>query len=291
VSPRARGLLWVSVAYVVSTVVAGALYLILHSLAPLLRVLIADLAATVVIFGFSRAFNNSSVYDAYWSVYPLVLAPTLLASAIFSDASGSTARKVVVTLLVSAWAIRLTFNWVRGWPGFHHEDWRYVDLRAKTGGTYWIASFFGLHLFPTLLTFAGTLAFFPIFLTGRDQWNAIDLIAIAVTASAVVLEATADQQLYKFRKSGGGRIMDRGVWAYCRHPNYLGEISFWWGLFLFSLASDASALYPLIGPVAITLLFAFFSIPMLDKRSIERRAGYAEHMARLPALIPRFWRS
>ncbi|MBI5546954.1 MAG: DUF1295 domain-containing protein, partial [Deltaproteobacteria bacterium] len=86
-----------------------------------------------------------------------------------------------------------------------------------------------------------------------------------------------------------GEIVNTGLWKYSRHPNYFGEVSFWWGLWLFGVASDpASALWTLAGPVAMTGLFLFISVPMLDKRSLERRPGYAEHRRRVSALIPWF---
>jgi steroid 5-alpha reductase family enzyme len=82
--------------------------------------------------------------------------------------------------------------------------------------------------------------------------------------------------------------MDKGLWKYYRHPNYLGEVTFWWGLYLFALAAKPSYWWMVVGPIAITLLFVFVSIPMMDKRNLERRPGYAEHMKQVSAIIPWF---
>jgi steroid 5-alpha reductase family enzyme len=82
--------------------------------------------------------------------------------------------------------------------------------------------------------------------------------------------------------------MNKGLWRYSRHPNYFGEVSFWWGLYFFGLAANASYWWTIAGPIAITLLFLFISIPMMDKRSKERRPEYAEHMKKISALVP--WR-
>jgi steroid 5-alpha reductase family enzyme len=105
-----------------------------------------------------------------------------------------------------------------------------------------------------------------------------------------VIEATADAQLHRFCQARKpGEIMSRGLWAYSRHPNYFGEISFWWGLWLFGLAADpGSALWTLAGPAAITALFVFVSVPLIDKRSLARRPGYAEHSKRISAIVPWF---
>ena len=82
--------------------------------------------------------------------------------------------------------------------------------------------------------------------------------------------------------------MTTGLWAYSRHPNYFGEIMFWWGLFIFALAADSCYWWTIAGPLVITILFLFISIPMMDKRSLGRRPGYEEHMERVSALIPWF---
>jgi steroid 5-alpha reductase family enzyme len=78
-----------------------------------------------------------------------------------------------------------------------------------------------------------------------------------------------------------------GLWRYSRHPNYLGEILFWWGLWLFGLAAAPDWWWTVIGPITMVLLFVFVSVPMMDRRSTARRPGYVRHMRRVPALFPR----
>ena len=104
-----------------------------------------------------------------------------------------------------------------------------------------------------------------------------------------LLEATADAQLRKFRLNDHtpGQIFADGLWSLCRHPNYLGEMLFWWGLFLFGFAADVSAWWMLVGPLSVTGLIAGISVRMIDQRSLARRPGYAEHMERIPAFFPR----
>ena len=113
-----------------------------------------------------------------------------------------------------------------------------------------------------------------------------------VTAGGIAIEAISDRQLHAFNESKQpGEIMARGLWAYSRHPNYFGEVSFWWGLFLFGLASSPQHIWPIAGALAILALFVLGSIPMLDRRSVTRRPEYAEHMKRVSALVPWFRRS
>lgn len=219
----------------------------------------------------------------------MVIAPALVASA----ASGvPVARQALVTALVLFWGARLTFNFARGWEGLRHEDWRYVAVREKAGRAYWVVSFVGIHAMPTLWVFLGCLSLIPALATGTRPLGLLDGVAAGVTAGAIALETVADEQLRSFRRSNPapGRTLEQGLWALSRHPNYLGEISFWWGLYLFALAADPSAWGCVAGPLSITLLFALVSVPMLDRRSLARRPGYAEHMARVPGILPRPWR-
>ena len=242
----------------------------------------ADVVATLVVYAFSIRLDNGSVYDPYWSVVPPLIALYWIGYA--SDAS--TVRQVVVTTLVFAWAIRLTYNWARGWPGLHHEDWRYVDLYKKA--PKWLISLTGIHLFPTIQVFLGCLALVPALAHGGARFGALDGIAMIVTGGAVLIELVADEQLRRFgRTKKSGEIMATGLWSWSRHPNYFGELSFWWGLFLFGLAANPSYWWTVVGPLAMTLMFHFASIPMLDQRSLERRPGYEEHMRRVSAVIPR----
>jgi len=249
---------------------------------PLAVVAVADLIGTVVIFAFSVAMRNSSTYDPYWSVVPPVIA------LYFLDGG---ARDWLVLALVSAWGLRLTFNWARGWPGMHHEDWRYVDIRRSTGRTYWPASFAGIHLFPTAQVYLACLALYPA-MTGERALGWLDAIALVVTGGAIAIEMIADEQLRAFvRRGQPGQTMESGLWRYSRHPNYFGEVSFWWGLWLFGVAARPQDWWwTLAGPVAITGMFLLASIPMLDKRSLERRPAYAERMQHVSALVPWFRR-
>jgi steroid 5-alpha reductase family enzyme len=195
---------------------------------------------------------------------------------------------VLVVALVVAWAVRLTWNWARGWPGLHHEDWRYGLLYERAPLPPWLTSLLGIHLFPTVQVWLGCLAFAPALGWGARPLGLLDALAVFVTGGAILLETVADEQMRAFaRTKQPGDVMTRGLWARSRHPNYLGEIGFWTGLALFGLAADPSWWWSLLGPVAMIVMFVTASIPMLDTRSIERRPGYADHMRRVPALLPR----
>jgi steroid 5-alpha reductase family enzyme len=277
-----------ALAYVIALCVAVLVVYSLGDRHPILIVLTADIAATLVIYVFARMFRNASFYDAYWSVAPLAIA--LYYTLVASSGDVVFIRQVVVVTLVFIWGIRLTLNWARQWRGLGHEDWRYANFRSKTKGWFWIVELMGIEMMPTVIVFLGCLSLYPALATGTNTFGVLDWIAIVITAGAIILETTADEQLRKFVKANPkpGKIMSKGLWAYSRHPNYLGEILFWWGLFLFALSADISYWWVVVGPVAMTLLFIFASIPMMDKRNLERKPGYKEHMKKVPALVPWF---
>ncbi len=260
---------------------------------PLLIAFLADLVATVVVFCFSVVFNNSSLYDSYWSVAPPFIACYWLMAAGIPQTLHP--RALVLLALILFWSVRLTFNWTRHWRGIEHEDWRYMRFRQRYANLYWPVSFTGIHLFPTLIVFLGCLALYPVMrLGGTDSspLGLLDIAALIVTLAAVIIEAAADRQLHRFVQGSGnqGRIMASGLWSRCRHPNYLGEISFWWGLFLFSLAADLRNWWTVVGAVSMSALFIGVSVPMMDRRLRERKPGYDRHMKEVPSLLPRLFR-
>jgi len=281
---RWRALVVVGYAYAGAGCVALAVGWLLRGQPPLLVAAAADLAATVVIFGFSVAFDNSSLYDPYWSLAPIPIALYWL-----SLSPGATGpRQLLALSLVCLWGLRLTGNWVARWRGLSDEDFRYAEIRAKTGRGYWPASFIGIHLMPTLWVFLGLLPLFPVLSgTGRPL-GFVDLAASIVTAGAIAIEGISDLQLRRFLRTRAdpSDVLQTGLWGLCRHPNYLGEVLFWWGLYLFGLAADPAWFWSGIGAISITVLFVAVSIPWMDRRMLSRHPKWVDRMSTAPALIP-----
>ena len=287
--PLSRARLLIVIAYVVAGVAAVVAGMLAKGHDAIVVAAIADAVATIAIFAFSVAYDNSSFYDPYWSVIPPFLGLYWLADAA-DDAS--VARQVLALGLCTAWGIRLTYNWTRGWTGLGHEDWRYVDFRHKTGRFYWLVSFLGIHFFPTVEVFAASLSLHAALTAGGRPLNALDGLATIVTAIAIAIEAIADNQLREFVLSPAkkpGQVMSTGLWAYSRHPNYFGELLFWWGLFLFGMAANPESWrLTLWGPLAITIMFFFISVPLMEKRQLERRPHFAENIRTTSMIIPWF---
>ncbi len=147
------------------------------------------------------------------------------------------------------WAVRLTGNWLRRWRGLADEDWRYAGYR-RLGAGYWPVSFLGFHLMPTVIVFIACVPMsFSLASTARSL-GLLDAAAIVITAAAIAMESVADQQLRRFMTSPRAPrdILDSGLWALSRHPNYFGEVLFWWGIWLFGVAAHPSSWWTIAGP-------------------------------------------
>lgn len=281
---RARSLLLITVAYLVAIAVAWMwLWAGPDTGSLLLDTLLADLIGTAVIFGFSRAYRNSSVYDAYWSVAP----PLLFVYWWLHAEDPDVFRAVLIAIVVAVWSIRLTSNWLVGFPGLDHEDWRYEMIRSNAGRAAILADLFAIHVIPTLQVFLGMVPVYIALTTPGPGWVWLTVIAGVVGLAAVALEAVADRQMRTFRIDHPGQVMVRGVWAWSRHPNYFGELGFWISLALFGVAASPSdAWWLFAGAVGMLAMFLGASIPWMEQRSRERRPDYDEQTRGISALVP-----
>jgi steroid 5-alpha reductase family enzyme len=280
VKSKIAGQLFVVAAYLVALAAALAVAAPFGARHPILAAAAGDLAATFVVFAASVLLDNSSVYDPYWSVAPPIVAAYW--------AGGELGlRQILLVGLILAWSVRLTANWARRWRGPADEDFRYREIRGKTGRGYWPASFVSIHLMPTIWVFLGLLPIYPT-LAQTKGFGILDVFACLVTAVAIAIEAIADRQLRRFLRSphAPGAVLESGLWARCRHPNYLGEVTFWWGLFLFGVAAAPGWAWTVVGPLSITILFVFISVPWMDRHMLAGHSGWSEHARDLPALLP-----
>lgn len=280
---KLRGLILVKIVYIMALLAGYATTLYFDDWSPLWKAAIGDVAATIVVFLFSHVTRNASLYDPFWSVVPMWLVAYWLFE--FGISHLHFADWIMIFLLV-AWGSRLTLNWWTGWPGMHHQDWRYVDLKKQNGNLYWLVNLTGIHLFPTVLVFMGCLPMYAIIEGGSPQFSlGIMSIAIIITAGAIILEGVADwQRRTRFRQPEGA-VYRSGLWSVSRHPNYLGEILFWVGLFVAALAHGTENYWTGIGALSMIILFVFISIPMMEKRQLIKD-GYRQYQDEVAVLIP-----
>ena len=283
---RGASLLRVTIVYVVA-VAAGLAWLLWGPATDHLWLdgLIADLLASLVVFAGRRIFRNPSVYDPYWSVIPPLLAFYWWVTA---DAGVNDVRWWLMMAVLLAWAVRLTANWVRTFPGMHHEDWRYPMVRDRAGRLGMVADLMGIHVFPTLVVFAGLIPVYVVATRAGEPLGWLDFLAFAVGLAALALETVADAQMHRFLATRTpGQVMDSGVWSWSRHPNYVGECGIWLSMGLFGLAAWPGAWWVLAGAVAMVTMFQVVSIPMMEGRSLERRPGYHLVVRRVSRFLPR----
>jgi steroid 5-alpha reductase family enzyme len=245
------------------------------------RVLIADVAATLFVYLVSLPLGNASVYDPYWSVAPVVILP--LAIGQFGVWNSGT---ILLLLCVSYWGVRLTANWAYTFQGYSHQDWRYSMLREKSGALYPLVSLFGIMLFPTMVVYVCTLPALHYIQVGGV--NLFTCLGFALCLSAATLQLVADIQLHRFQKQANNRgaIIRSGVWRHARHPNYLGEILMWWGVYLVMLSVLPSLWLLGIGALVNTLMFLFISIPMAETRMAGYKEGFDRYVAETNRLLP-----
>ena len=243
-----------------------------------LDLLISDTAATLFVFLFSLIFRNASVYDPYWSVQP----PVILIA--YSFANGFSPLTVLLLLSVFFWGIRLTGNWVRTFRSLEKQDWRYDLLKEQTGRFYFWINLIGIHMVPTLVVYACVLpAAYAI--RAEAALNPLSALFGALSFGAVILEAAADRQMRRFREQHAGALIRTGLWKYSRHPNYLGEILYWWCVAGCAVCAAPQFWPTLLGAAANTVLFLTVSIPMADRRQ-SSKPGFDSYLAGTRMLLP-----
>jgi steroid 5-alpha reductase family enzyme len=266
----------------------GSLMIGRHYLSPLWNMLVADIAATLVIWCLSIILRNASMYDAYWSVIPIAIVYYWIKE---YSTEGWHYKNILLMAAVSYWGIRLTYNWARGWSGLGHQDWRYKMLEDKNPKLYWLTNLGGIHLFPTVVVY---LCLIPVyFLVKYPDCNFILLIGFLISVLGTTIEFISDEQMRRFRKTAAkSEYIDWGLWKYSRHPNYFGEISFWAGLLIMSVGVVGFTFWWTVSGLAvITAMFLFVSIPMMEERSLKARPHYNEQIKRVSVLIPWFRKS
>ena len=270
--PKGRSIALITAIYVLAGV-AGVLFfnqLTALSVAPLWALLWADVLATVIVWLFGLLYENVSVYDPYWSVFPPVV---FLLWAFYTH----TWSVPMILLLVATWywGWRLTRNWVLTFKGIGHEDWRYSQYRSKHPLLFHLINLFGLNMMPTLVVFMAMLPALMLYNTSITA-NLLTWLGFLICLAAPTIQLIADKQIHNFRATHPGQYCNVGLWKHGRHPNYFGEILFWWGMWVM-YASLTGFDWLICGPVVMTALFVCISIPLMEKRQLKNKPGYAEY--------------
>lgn len=280
---KTKDLIIVGFLYIIAFVIAYLVYRFLTLDDVMVKLLIADLAAMLFIYVMSLILNNASLYDPYWSVIP----PVFLIFVFIESGKTLTLPHFMMMFAMSFWGVRLTYNWMKGWHGFNEVDWRYLMIRDKAPKLYFLTNFLAIQLFPTLIVFAQLMVGIKI-LTLNPNFNLVFTIGFLLMILATLIQYVSDEQMRQFRKAhiGEKKCIDEGLWRLSRHPNYFGEVTVWWGLYvmLFGLTYQVD-LY-ILAPLSMTLLFVFISIPMMEKKILKTRPEYKLYQEQVSMLVP-----
>ena len=224
--------------------------------------------------------RDVSLVDRMWS---LMIAAPAIAYAWVLDPPWNL-RTVGMSLLLAFWAVRLAaYVSRRNWG--HGEDRRYQAIRARNEPNFPIKSLYLVFVLQAVLAWLISTPLLAVFTYDRGTtW--LDIAGLAIVLFGVVFEAVADQQLARFKAdpANRGKVMDRGVWRYTRHPNYFGEFCAWWGFFVMALPLGPwSFVSPLIMSV---LLLKVSGVALLEKDIGERRPAYRDYILRTNAFFP-----
>lgn len=247
---------------------------------PLAQALLLALTLETVAWLVSLVRRDAGVADVLWG-------PAFAALAWLHVARGEAAdpRGLLVAALVTAWGLRLGVHIAVRGRG-RGEDPRYGAMRRTHGSRFWWVSLFTVFWLQGLILWTVALPLYTAQAGGAFWWP--DALALACVVVGFGFEAVGDWQLQRFRAdpANRGRVMDRGLWRYTRHPNYFGDALLWWGIFLFAAATRAGWV-TIVSPVLMTfLLLRVSGVTLLERGMAETRPGYADYVRRTNAFFP-----
>ncbi len=260
----------------------------MSDLSVLLLAVLTIAAAQAITAVIARRADRVSVVDVTWGLgFVAVAAVTALAG------DGTGWRRTLLVLLVGFWGLRLGWHIWTKHRGHRGEDPRYAEL---LGGRSVRGPGFGVAVRKVFLVqgFAMLVVSLPVLagMTSPIRWTWVVVAGAIVWVIGVFFETVGDAQLAAYKKNPDrGPVMDTGLWALTRHPNYFGDACLWWGIWLIGgLASGwITGLLTVIGPIMMTYFLAFATGARLLEKTMMARPGYPEYAERTPMLVPRFF--
>lgn len=233
-------------------------------------------------FVLSLIKKRNDVADVAWG-----LGFVLLTWVSFFMANTTQFMALLVAALVTVWGLRLAWH-IHARNKGKAEDYRYLEWRLAWGKWFYLRSYAQVYLLQGLFLY---LIVSPVLVINSAQQNLVSvlsIIGIAVWAIGFFFESVGDRQLAQFIRNPAnkGKLMTSGLWAYTRHPNYFGEVTQWWGIWLVALAVPTFGLISIIGPLTITVLILKVSgVPMLEKK-MEQHPDFAAYKRRVSVFFP-----
>ena len=243
-----------------------------------------------IAFVIGTALKNNGIIDSFYGLgYVVVAWTSLILMGTFSI------RQIVTTILVSLWGLRLfLYVTIRNWG--EPEDYRYQAIRKSYGDRVLSKSYVKIYLFQGLIIF---LVGFPALLINSTETPPVSIgfeistillvIGVIIWIIGFYFESVGDYQLRKFKKNpeNKGKVMDQGLWKYTQHPNYFGEVTMWWGIFIIALGVPWGII-TIFGPILITYMIIKVSGVRLLNYRYRKDDKYADYKLRTSAFIPWF---
>jgi len=244
---------------------------------------IAVVLLMLAVWGLSVWRRDASIVDIFWG-----LGFAMIAIVSYQIGGGYEPRARLSAALTVVWGLRLGIylawrNWGAG------EDYRYQAMRRNIGERFWLVSLV------TVFGLQGVLMWvisWPIQIAQAIPQPAalggFEFVGVALWMTGFAFESIGDWQLARFKSdpANRGRVMDRGLWRYTRHPNYFGDALLWWGLFLIALPVTHGG-WTVISPMLMsTLLMRVSGVPLLERKLAKTRPEYADYVRRTSAFLP-----
>ena len=249
----------------------------------LIRIFICNVLSTIVIWLIGVFLDTASTYDPYWSVQT----PYIYCCLLIKYRNLNIGNLIYLELILF-WAIRLTYNYIKTFNDISYIDWRYKQIKEKTGKMYQIVNLVGICLVPTIIVYVASIPSF-LFVINNYEFEYIQIIGYVIMFASTFIEMKADIDIHKFKaiRKDKKEIINIGLWKYSRHPNYFGEICFWYGVaFTYIFCDFKKNWMTIIGALVNNGLFLFISIPLAEKNLRSYKEGFDEYKKNTSMLIP-----
>lgn len=263
------------------------------------------LTAVLLCFLVSEITRNYSQVDKLWSLMPLIY--SIMAMVVFPSP-----RLLVMTILVSAWGLRLSYNFSRKggyniipWRGAEDYRWKIMQQQPALKGRVRFG-LFNLFFISFYQHFLILLFSAPLLIAAgysRTGLNLVDLAAGSLMLLFLIIETVADNQLFRFHTLKKQKIaatgfyseslnkgfFSAGLWRFVRHPNFASEQAIWISFYFFSVAASGKWLnLTLAGALLLVLLF-IGSSELTERISSDKYPGYKAYKKEVPRFIPRIF--
>lgn len=236
----------------------------------------------VIVFFIGKSKNKHDLLDVLWGL-AFILAS--LVSYLLSDNKSTVG--LIMTSLVLVWGIRLTFYLAKRNIGAK-EDYRYNNYRKQyKGNNFDLYFFFKMYMLQFILCIIIAFPVIYINIKGNAEFTTLTTVGILLWMIGFGFESIGDKQLKDFKANpkNKGKLMTKGLWSLTRHPNYFGEATQWWGIYLIAI-SNLDNCWLIFSPIVITVLVRFVSgVPLLEQK-YEGRKDWEDYKKRTSVFFP-----